>query len=347
MKSTSPAKLPPITVDGTCVRIPRPLLSDRTRTGATLSMDTAFIAGEIFSYSTTTRKDTDRPTCTRTYRAFSKRLGCSIATVGRAVRKLENGYIERVAQSQYKSILDESNNFIRAPYFIFNTQFKINDETRTLTPAEISIFALIYTTCDNDKRGHNKFCASNSEIARALDLHPDTVSRLKQNLYAAGLIGLNGMEHDAHGVRKSRYYVNKKLLRRNNRKTSRPEIQDDEESERITRERWYAEHRQSAELEAERNKRIALKDQEYATANKKLISIYIAEARAHDPRELQRLTAERQALERQQLQALNRLNLLPGDLEPQYHCHKCNDTGIDSNGRPCDCFDREHGKSGR
>lgn len=331
----SPALPKNLIIDGTCLRIPREYLKAYT-------LDYAFVAGEVFSYSSRRKddaQDAERHTCTRTYKSFGERLGCSVSTVGRAVRVMAGNVFQRTHRSHYQSVLEVSDDFVRAPYYIFNTQFKIRGRVRALTPTERGIFALIYTACDNGKKGKNKVLLSNNEIAQAFKIRKETASRLTGNLIAAGLIIDGGLESDAYGVRKSKYHINKKLLKNH-------DVAADEAAKTESREReeWYSERRHAAEDEAERCRKLAKGDKEYAEANKKLMDLYIAEAREKSQSKLRGIRAEQERWAQQQLKALGRLGLTPDDLVPRYHCPECNDTGYDKHGRPCRCYDKAHSR---
>ena len=78
--------------------------------------------GQIYSF-TCDKVNGEQPTCTRTYEAFSRDLGISVSSVGRAVGSLiKGGDIERKSQSEYITKLDKSSTFLRLENWV-NTIF--------------------------------------------------------------------------------------------------------------------------------------------------------------------------------------------------------------------------------
>lgn len=341
MRNTA-AALPEIELSRKGVRVPKQWLATRGSTAGAGSLNYAFVAGEIFSYSTQPQENEEnRPVCIRTYSKFCEKLDMSPATVGRALRRIKNNeLVEKVRRSEYRSIITDAGEFIVIPYWLFTTEFNINGTVRRLTPSERALFAVIYHFCNNKKRGRNKLNRSLKELGNMLGLHPSTVSRLTDNLHAAGLIVKDSPARDRHGIRVITYHVNKKLLSDRSRggKVSK-EPSEDPEQANIARISWYAQRRQSAEDWADMCKQKAHANTQYRENARKLARIAFASGFTHDVHELTRLSAEQRALEQAQLRILAQLNLTPSDLEPRYHCARCNDTGFDRRGRPCRCYE--------
>ena len=318
--------------DRRCTRVPVECFKRTT------TLSAALIAGEVYSYSSSKAGNgTDGARSTfRTYKKFSQKLGVSFATISRGLKRLKtDGMIERISQSEYRSKLPSTRQFIRMLYWVHGFEFEINGKKRKLTPSEKAVFGYIYTICDNGEKGQNKMSVSNSEMADVLGLHKDTVSGCVAVLTGLRLIIKDRPGKNSGGLRKCTYHINNELL------SSRSRGQSDPESETISRADWYAERRQRAEAIADRNRKKATSDSEYKRVMSELTRAAIEEGRAEsskDKLKIENCAARRAELERQRIVILNRLGLKPEDLEAHYHCSKCNDTGFDRRGRLCDCY---------
>ena len=314
--------------------------------------------GEIYSF-TRDEVDGEQPTCTRTYKDFSRDLGMSVSSVGRAVGSLiKGGDIERKSQSEYITKLDKSSTFLRLENWVNTIKIKVANKKgevteRRLIMSERFIFSLIFTHCDTGKGGDNKYCASNAEIGRILGLNPKTVSKAINTLIAAGLVIRAEYERGVNRTHKSIYHINNRLLSRNRAATSliggerQAKHPAETKAEGSDRTRWYAQHKQEAEERAERNERKARTDNRFKAADTELRTLASKEAYADlrgDLEELTLLQARRRELEEQRIKALRRLHLTPDDLLPQYHCQICNDTGFTKQGRLCGCYAAAHNK---
>ena len=175
--------------------------------------------GEVYSF-TCDKVNGEQPTCTRTYGGFSRDLGISVSSVGRAVCSLiKGGAIERKGQSEYITTLDKSGTFLRLESWVNTVTIKTNKQgkvtERRLKLSERFVFSLIFTHCDTGKGGDNKYSASNAEIGRILGLNPKTVSNAINTLIAAGLVIRAEYERGVNSTHKSIYHINKRLLSRN------------------------------------------------------------------------------------------------------------------------------------
>ena len=318
--------------DRRCTRVPVECFKRTT------TLSAALIAGEVFSYSsskTVNGADEKRSTF-RTYKKFNAKLGVSFATISRGLKRLKSdGIIERVSQSEYRSKLPSTKQFIRMLYWVHGFEFEIKGKKRKLTPSEKAVFGYIYTICDNGEKGQNKISVSNSEIGDILGLHKDTVSGCVAVLTGLRLIIKDRPGKNSGGLRKCTYHINNELLSPRSRGQSEPE------SETIARADWYAQRRQRAEAIADRNKKKATADSEYKRVMIQLARVAFDEGCAEDSGDKQKIdncAARRAELERQRIVILNRLGLKPEDLDTHYHCSKCNDTGFDRRGRLCDCY---------
>lgn len=313
--------------------------------------------GEVYSF-TCDKVNGEQPTCTRTYEGFSRDLGISVSSVGRAVGSLiKGGAIERKGQSEYITTLDKSGTFLRLENWVNTIKIKIINKEgeikeRPLVMSERFVFSLIFTHCDTGKGGGNKYSAGNAEISRILGMNPKTVSKCINTLIAAGLL-----IRSTRGVNvghKSVYHIPNKLLSRNRAATSSligGEQQDKTPSESKAkssdRARWYAQRKQEAEERAERNERKARTDNRFKDADTELNTLAMKEAFAElagDLAGLTKIQARRRELEEQRIKALRRLHLTPDDLRPHYHCPICSDTGFTEEGKLCGCYAAVHNK---
>lgn len=303
--------------------------------------------GEVYSFSCD-KVNGEQPTCTRTYEGFSRDLGISVSSVGRAVGSLiKGGMIERKGQSEYITTLNKSGTFLRLENWVNTVQIKVmakNGEVteRRLTLAERLVFSLIFTHCDNGKKGGNKYCASYKEMRNVLGISEKTICKAINTLTVAGLVLRAEYERGVNRAHKSIYHINKRLLSRNRAATPNEDKKAQTSNEdRAGRERWYAQRKQEAEERAERNERKARTDNRFKATDTELRTLASKEAFAElrgELTELMQIQARRRELEEQRIKALRRMHLTPEDLIPQYHCSICNDTGFTEEGKLCGCY---------
>ena len=315
--------------------------------------------GQIYSF-TCDKVNGEQPTCTRTYEGFSRDLGISVSSVGRAVGSLiAGGMVERTGQSEYITTLNKAGTFLRLENWVNTIKIKVTNKKgevieRRLTLAERLVFSLIFTHCDNGKKGGNKYVASYKEMRAVLGISEKTISKAVNTLTAAGLVIRAEYERGVNRTHKSIYHINKRLLSRNRAATSsliggerQAKTPAEAKAEGSERARWYAQRKQEAEERAERNERKARTDNRFKAADTELRTLASKEAYADlrgDLEELTLLQARRRELEEQRIKALRRLHLTPDDLLPQYHCQIFNDTGFSKQGRLCGCYAAAHNK---
>lgn len=313
--------------------------------------------GQIYSF-TCDKVNGEQPTCTRTYEGFSRDLGISVSSVGRAVGSLiAGGMIERKSQSEYITTLNKAGTFLRLENWVNTIKIKVKNKKgeiieRRLTLSERLVFSLIFTHCDNGKKGGNKYVASYKEMHTVIGISEKTISKAINTLIAAGLVIRAEYERGFNRTHKSIYHINKRLLSRNRAATS-PLINEEQQTktpaeakaEGSERARWYAQRKQEAEERAERNERKARTDNRFKAADTELRTLARKEAYAElrgELSELALLQARRRELEEQRIKALRRLHLTPDDLLPQYYCQICNDTGFTEQGKLCGCYAAAH-----
>ena len=106
------------------------------------------------------------------------------------------------------------------------------------------------------------------------------------------------------------------------------------------REHYYAVLRQKAQEQAERNRKLAENDREFAQTDAavKRGEIELAKAEVFAPDRAGTIKEQLEALRQKRAAALSRLSLSERDLQPRYACLKCSDTGFLPDGRACDCY---------
>lgn len=339
MSEENAAQLNKPVYEGTAIRIPQALCRRGVK-GAAL-----FIAGEIFSFSN------DFKPCRRTHDKFKDNLDVSSSTVVRGIKKLEElDLIESVGKSAYKFKPFKSNVCLRFELVMATTEFYFREdkkrnkpaETRKFTYSEDTVFAWLY---NKGKDGKVVAC-SVSEIAAQLNLSKKTVNAALLELRRANLIFMT--EKGVNASVRSEYKLHNNYVRRLKKTAKRAAkaAQTDEER-KAARESYYYDKRARAETRADFNRRRALKDETFKTANSELNKLAIEEGKAEalNLPTLPELQAKRRELERQRAESLKRLNLRLEDLEPQYECKLCNDTGYDlKTGRPCSCYNKTLGR---
>lgn len=321
--------------------------NERAKRAHCYTLSAVAAGGQIYSF-TCDKVNGEQPTCTRTYEGFSRDLGISVSSVGRAVGSLiKGGMIERKGQSEYITTLNKSGTFLRLENWVNTVQIKVtamNGEVteRRLTLAERLVFSLIFTHCDNGKKGGNKYCASYKEMRNVLGISEKTICKSINTLTAAGLVIRAEYERGVNRAHKSIYHINKRILSRNRAATPNEDKKAQSSTEdRAGRERWYAQRKQEAEERAERNERKARTDNQFKAADTELRTLASKEAFAElrgELTELMQIQARRRELEEQRIKALRRMHLTPEDLIPQYHCSICNDTGFTEEGKLCGCY---------
>lgn len=105
-------------------------------------------------------------------------------------------------------------------------------------------------------------------------------------------------------------------------------------------ERHFYDLRHNAEVTAEKHLNLALADETYNKIHKRLneLSIDYALATIKNPNQAEDLSRQIQQLELDEDNRLNELGIDKRNFVPHYSCKKCNDSGYDSNGNPCECM---------
>lgn len=110
---------------------------------------------------------------------------------------------------------------------------------------------------------------------------------------------------------------------------------------RIARERWYAERKQKAENAAEKVVARFMQYETFAKIAKRLREIEVEQAKAElkwDRAKCAKLEQEKSRLKLQKQGIIEQNGMTEEDLEPKWHCKKCQDSGF-VEGYPCDCYE--------
>lgn len=306
----------------------------------------AYVLSDVYSFTG------ERLDCHRTYKSLGDRAGNSRATVARALKAgktqglisvdKNKGYVfncTKIDDSKFMCIFD----------WVITEEFNVRKtERRRLLSSERSIFGYIYTQCDNAKKS-KKYCdVSISELASKLHLSERTVTKRRWSLIRAGLIYCPAAAKGVNRYKKSRYTLNFKLIREHEQKAKaekkaaapKPEQQHPKTFKEI--ERDYQDKRDRAELISERN---LIKAREYAPFRLaddtyKYMGISAAFAPFKNPAQLAEFEQRAARANADRLVALREIGLTEKDIEPQYECTLCNDTGQLKNGTRCKCYPR-------
>lgn len=116
--------------------------------------------------------------------------------------------------------------------------------------------------------------------------------------------------------------------------------QTDRKTDNAVIERHYSDLRHAAEDKAEKNLQRATADRQYGEIYSKLkeLSIELAFAEICDTKKAESISEQINNLEIKGDARLSELGISKDDFVPHYVCKKCNDTGFDKNGNPCDCM---------
>ena len=321
------------------IRLPYDLL-------AMLPHGQAYVLGDVYSFTG------DNLDCYRTYKRFGERAGSSRATVGRALRTGKaQGLISIDKTKGYIFDRDKVNGkeFMRVPEWIMTEEFDVRkNKRRKLHSSERSVYGYIFTHCDNGKKRDKACEASIPEIAKAVRLSERTVHRARWVLIRAELIYCPKEDKGVNAYKKSRYTLNWKLIREHGKKakaenkaaTAIIELQQPKTVHNV--EQYYKDKRYRAELAAERNltrareySRFKIADDTYKSIS--ISAVFAAYNNSARAAELEQRAARAKA---ERLIALREIGLTEADIEPQYECRLCNDTGQLENGVRCKCYPR-------
>lgn len=329
-------------------RRPYSLFNATDADGKKFSRAALAVIGAIYSYSNVEGDPEAR--CFLSYTGFERKLNVSHATVARALAAgTKCGLISRDADSKkaYRVTLDGAESFFITEDFLNNTAFKIRGEEkpRRLTKAQIDVYSLIKTHCQNPKNGH-KFKGSVRGIMSTLNLSKRTVQNAISLLLRANLI-----YREARGINsyaRSTFTVNggllRKLLRTYKKSLPRPasKRRPSEEDLRTERERYYARLQQQAQARVDEFQRILDADARYRDLDFELRPIAHDKAVAEiagQTKRLEDLTRKEKSLKVRMAKRMGELGISAEDLKPRFLCPHCRDTGFRiKDGKLCSCF---------
>ena len=107
------------------------------------------------------------------------------------------------------------------------------------------------------------------------------------------------------------------------------------------RDKWYADKRAKAEAAADRYRAIVNGSERFKQIEGALrnLNLEMAKAELYEPNRLPGLQEARADYLEERQELLAHLNVQEWQLEPQYHCAKCKDSGYQADGRLCDCYE--------
>ena len=290
--------------------------------------------------------------CNYGYKNFTSRLHVSKSSVSRKMAHIKKDDRFDVARnggknSTYTYKGDFSKGFIITPDFFCTTEFEIDGKKRRLKGSEIDLLSLIYShTFDG-----GKFVASYGAIAGVLNYDSTrTVLRAVKSLFKMDLIARTVRGENKHC--ENEFTVQLKTLRkyekadRRAKRRAASKTMDkntsliDAANAKAERERFYALRRADADRISEKNQAKANENIQYREIARRLrdLEFELAKAELLDPANLPKLKLEKARLSKTSLDLLAKMNLKPEDLEPQWACKKCSDTGYLPDGIACDCY---------
>lgn len=109
---------------------------------------------------------------------------------------------------------------------------------------------------------------------------------------------------------------------------------------RSARDKWYADKRAKAEAAADRYRAIVNGSERFKQIERALgnLNLEMAKAELYEPHRLPGLQEARLDYLEERQELLAHLGVQEWQLEPQYDCEKCNDSGYQADGRACDCY---------
>lgn len=324
-----------------------------------LTRATLKIRGYWYSFSVWENNE-----CRIGYSTLADKLGTSRSSIARTVAgakgsetfKIERKGGEKTAYT-YIGEVNEREMRVRSELFFWTDIFNVHGRERRLTDAEVDVLSLIYTCTRYEKA--KKYTGNYADIARQLGLDYTTVLRAISALSSAYLIEIKkkGINTHEKGVYVANMDKIHKYIRINKKESKKAEKANKKQAKskavRLLDEtsdfkRFYDLRREKAERTADNNKEKAeRKSERFKNANKacRALEIEIAHAEVYAPLTLPDIMIRKQVALAERASALREIGMTEKDLEPQYVCSKCSDTGFRPNGRKCDCYQRPKGGS--
>lgn len=301
---------------------------------------------KIYSY---TRKKEDKITgCRLTYKQGCEELGRGRSTVALALEELRSaGLIQKIDRdvdgTEYVYVGDPTGGkYYVIPLYLYSMSIAANGEYRKITTCETHVLGYLMNECGsplnggNPEKGGGVCKTSFKKLSRLLGF---SISALRQAIYAlmkAKLVyrpkrnkGKNGLKLSGYEVNSSLYIYRKYIKKA---KTKEENAQ--------ARTSYYQDLREQAERRADKYMNIARKNAEFVRVHSALkqMEIKFAKAEIYDPTKLPMLKNEARSLEARKASILRKIGLTLEDIEVQYNCEKCKDTGQMPSGKLCPCY---------
>ena len=301
--------------------------------------------------------------CRVGYSTLADKLGTSRSSIARTVAGAKDSEIFKIERKggektayTYIGEVNEREMRVRSELFFWTDIFNVYGRERRLTDAEVDVLSLIYTCTRYEKA--KKYTGNYADIARQLGLDYTTVLRAISALSSAYLIeikkkGINTHEKGVYVANMDKIHKHIRINKKESKKAEKAnKKQAKSKAVRLLDEtsdfkRFYDLRREQAKRTAENNKEKAEQNERYKQADKRyrLLELEHAKAELYAPLTLPEIMARKQVALAERASALLEIGMTEKDLEPQYVCSKCSDTGYLPNGRQCDCYQRPKGGS--
>lgn len=322
--------------------------------GRKLALSEIMLFSAVYSFSDAE----SQARCNKSFSRFGEDLRLSRGTVGRGIKalkqagKIEQDKSRRFCASYTCVNFSKGRRFIKIELYLKETQFKVKGEAepRYLTNAELLVLCHIKTHCSHV----GEFVGGVRSIAETLGLSESTVDEAIKTLLRAELI--YRPERGLNGWKRSKYTVNKKLMRQtkktHGKKAKKAEREEPAPAEKLTEaerahearteyERYYAERRRIAEARADQISARLNADDTYKRVYAEIRRTELEQARAEvfNLPEAEELRRRLKRLRAERARRMAELCITESDLKPNYQCPKCEDTGYrKTDGRMCDCY---------
>lgn len=326
--------------NGKALYIDRPLSDGVFGEGIHFTPKERVIASALYSYSS-------KGYCDFSYEKIRSRFHCSYSTTRRALVKLLDGAFSRGKKLRYYRFDGirpdpNTNPFVREEEWMFHAMIPVAGKWRVVTPTEIDVLSLLLYY---EKK---RWSTSQNYIAGQLGIAKSTASEIfnrfkKIKLISAQFSGANRERASNHHTR-AFYKVDKTKLRQMENEIlylCPVKASGDAENDRISRDRYYS---RVQDLEAKRIRDLkSFLGSSYERLDRAVRELVPEEARAevYDDRiRLEELRQEKMRRATALRCFLEEHGYTERDLTPHIYCKECNDTGVRSNGRFCDCWRR-------
>ena len=305
--------------------------------GKGLTPSQVYIASTVRTFSSAPEKGLDA--CNRKYKGFCSSLNISRATVWNGLKTLqEKGMIKKTARSSYEFADDtvEGKYYLRFLDEFRTMEFLIAGEgVRRLRASEALVLSYLYTKCDNGKKSLKKCETSFQLISSDLHISLRSVKRAIRVLLRADLIHRAEDEKGINAFMKSVYRIDRRFLRAVEREENKKGQPDDYMARR---ERTYAQRRAESERSADMVKEKVRASAEYcaAAAEEAKYTQEAAKAEVFGG-DVAGFKSLQDLAHNNVRKILRKMGFTPKDLEPQYHCQRCKDTGFLPSGVMCNC----------